>query len=102
MLDVIDTAKYRVREILRIYPQARDNDTVLYFLYAKLHTRLMNPNVLTPNQFANKVLASSMPSSESLSRARRLIQNNEGLYHGKFQSRRKQAADATRAGIHAI
>lgn len=102
MLAEIETNKDRVREILRAVPQARDDDTVLYFIYARLHTNLMDFGVLTPTQFANKVLKSTMPPSESLSRTRRLIQNNEGLYHGEKQKKRKAAAEAVRQGIKSI
>jgi len=102
MLTQIETNKDRVREILRTVPQARDDDTVLYFMYAKLHTDLMGFNVLTPTQFANKVLQSTMPPSESLSRTRRVIQNTEGLYQGAKQKKRKAAAEVMRCGINSI
>lgn len=99
MLTQIETNKDRVREILKQFPQARDNDTVLYFLYAKLYTNVMDTEAITPNQFANKVLVSAMPPSESLSRTRRLIQSNEGLYRGKKYEQRQAAAQEVRAGL---
>jgi hypothetical protein len=71
-------------------------------MYAKIYTNLMGLSVLTPNQFANKVLQSTMPPSESLSRCRRLIQNEEGLYHGARQNKRKEAAANVRASIAKI
>ena len=102
MITEMQTNKSRVREILRTVPLARDDDTVLYFVYARRHTGLMVLDDLTPREFATKVFESDMPPSESLSRCRRLIQNNEGLYHGLKQAKRKAAAEAMRAGINSI
>ena len=102
MLRQIETNKDRVRAILRFYPQTRDDDTALYFMYAKLRTKIMDFGVLTPNQFVNKVVVSAIPPSESLSRARRLIQNVEGLYHGARQKKRMEAAANVRVAIAKI
>ena len=99
MLELIETHKDRVRELLSKYPQARDDDTVLYFMFAREYTNLMGFRVESPGQFANRVLRSEMPPSETLSRCRRKIQNEEGLYHGSRQAKRKAAAEEVKQNI---
>ena len=93
MIEHIAGVKPKVRETLRECPETRDSDTVLYFYYQLRYkglTVISLDDALRSDHF------------ESISRARRLIQNKEGLYRGTKQIERAQREDGVRYGINKI
>lgn len=84
-VNVIET---RVKEILEIYPETRENDNLLYVKYIKEYHYVD----FTENVFINYE-EYGLPSFESIERARRRIQNEEGFYKAseKVEEERKEA-----------
>jgi hypothetical protein len=84
------TIKQKVEAVLMSYPGARDSDKVLIIRYLKAFHR----DVLREHgSFSDAVLDESIPSFESITRARRKIQE-EGKYRGSRRYERKQEAVA--------
>jgi len=78
-----------VREVLKNSDLARNSDNILLASYYK---RIMNGNI--EDTVADFI--TNMPSFESITRARRSIQNKEGLYKSNDQidaQRRKAEQD---------
>ncbi len=79
-----ETVIDRVRQILRDYPYARDNDVYLYILYLRKYDKDISKYI---NYIPADVFKNATPF-ESVSRARRHIQNKEGLYKPSKNVRR--------------
>ena len=84
-VNVIET---RVKEILELYPETRENDNLLYVKYIKeYHYIDFNENVFINYE------EYGLPSFKSVERARRRIQNEDGTYKAseKIEEKRKEA-----------
>ena len=77
-----------VKAILTKYPQTRDNDMLLYGQY------LFQKNLVGKEETFFKVLASAtkrnLPSYESVTRARRKVQEKEPSLRGKKYGQRQK------------
>jgi hypothetical protein len=85
----------RVKTILTKYPETRDSDKLLWLAYNSIYNNLKN--VLKDySLFKRWLLNKNTPVFESLSRARRKVQEeNKGL-HGKKYLARQEEANAVR------
>lgn len=81
--------------MLREHPTARDHDTYLYhFLLMRLGR---DPKVLTVFQLLSEIKGGSLPSMDTVSRVRRLLQYEKPELRGPKWKERHARADDTRA-----
>lgn len=85
----------RVKYILEHYPQARESDKYLYLVYLRTYTSaaLM---LCDWAQFESYVMSKDVPALESISRARRKIQEGP---NGVFKSTRQLQKIANEASV---
>jgi len=71
-----------VHNILRSYPEARNNDTLLMFLYYKEYCPMGQRKLQDALDivYSNWDLLQSVAEGESITRARRVVQNDRGMY----------------------
>lgn len=84
-VNVIET---RVKEILEVYPNTRENDNLLYVTYLEeYHYIDFNKEIFINYE------EYGLPSFKSIERARRKIQNGKGIYKAseKVEENRKEA-----------
>lgn len=97
--DGIVLVKDRVAKLMEEYPELRDNDTLLFLAYmVKYHylREVIGPGAY--NDLKRILLNDSTPKFESISRARRKIQE-EGIMQGLFRFERKVEAENVKAVI---
>jgi len=81
-----DTIKERVKAILRDYPYARQDDTFLWLMYVRIHV----PELSKYIKYIPPDVLKKAPKFETITRARRFIQNEEGLYLPPENVRRRR------------
>ncbi len=75
------TIEEKVKDILRTHPETRDNDTRLIFTYWIKKDNI--PLTEIGEQALNN--PKKLASAESITRARRKIQNHQHLYKAKYK-----------------
>lgn len=86
----METIMGEVEYLLMKHPRLRDNDKELYLSYLFWYTDIFD-EVLDFEGLYKKMVKGSIPPPESISRARRKIQNEKGLYKGQKQLAREKA-----------
>lgn len=87
----------KVRSLLAKYPETRDNDKLLWLSYCVVYRGLRN--FMTDEQyqsFKNWLMLPHTPMFESLSRARRKLQENNPELRGDGYLKKKDSANTIR------
>lgn len=87
------TSMQKVAEILKESERARDDDKYLWLVYLFRYTNFRKSDLHSPEAFAKRVLEHDIPSSDTISRCRRKIQEG-GLYWGEKRKARMNNAVA--------
>ena len=92
-----------VERFLTEYPILRDNDRRLI---VNLWTKRMGGSDivdhLEPNEVMKRIASSEMPSSESITRCRRKLQEKHPMLRGEVWYKRHQRAENIRKGISTL
>lgn len=98
MLKDLTRVHDRVEEILKKHPETRDNDKLLWLAYNCIHNGLQNmfSGTLRYMEFRKWLLQDEVPVFESLSRARRKIQENNEALEGAQRAKRLDEAEGVR------
>lgn len=102
MLELIKTKKALVEDILHHVPQTRDCDRALYYVYLKIEVEHIPVTDMALQKYALAVSKEGVSPPETISRSRRKIQHEQGLYVGTRKNKRKAAAQQVREGINSI
>ena len=97
MLTAIKNVKDKTRAILEQYPQARDNDALLYLLFLKEYGGLENSIGVGPYTTLKNLML-ELPPPESLRRVRQKIQEG-GELTGTRRCHRSELAEEVRHNI---
>ena len=89
----IDSVQENVRDLLVTYPEVRDNDKLLWLVYLNIHYQLKESmSSESYKRLKDTLLDSSIPSMDTLSRARRKVQEREVDLAGEKRKNRKAEA----------
>jgi len=100
MIKQIKKLEPQVELMLRQYPELRDDDNRLYVnLIIKLDAVLRNPNT-TANYLLSNMAHGNYPAFESVTRARRKVQERIPELRGKRYKDRKSNEKEVREGIN--
>lgn len=101
MINKIKNIQPLVKQLLEKYPDLRDSDDRLYVnLIVLADPVLRNPNT-TANYFLSLMSKGEYPSFESISRARRKVQELHPELRGKSYKGRKEKEVEVRENINA-
>jgi len=82
-----NTIKSKVKQILLMYPQSRDNNaTLIHWYYLENHNFASNPNYLV---FIGMLIRKEIPSIETLTRLSRQVQEQNIELRGEKWHQRK-------------
>jgi hypothetical protein len=98
----IKAIKDFVEDILRDYPQSRDNDNYLCCVVWHKQVRASNQGDVTFENFLTMYSNSLLASSDSITRAARKIKETNPQYRGKNYEDRKQLEVQTRLTINKL
>lgn len=99
MLEHIITVKDKIEHIMGLYPETRDNDMLLFLAYLSIFHDLKHD--MCPACYAllkRIMLDKDTPKFESITRARRLIQEN-GCLQGELRFERLVEEDKIRKAM---
>lgn len=89
MLKDLNKVQDRVEDILIKYPECRDSDKLLWLAYNCIYNDLKE-NLFGYQAFKTWLLKNNIPMFESLSRARRKIQEHNKDLQGNIEVRREE------------
>lgn len=99
--DSLKTTKEKVTELLSEYPELRDSDKLLWLAYMNKHHQLRDKIGANYLDFRKILLSEDVPTMESITRARRKIQE-EGQFVGSLRSNRLLEEKETRKMIKTL
>lgn len=99
--DSLKTTKEKVTELLSEYPELRDSDKLLWLAYMNKHHQLRYKLGANYLDFKKILLSEDVPTMESITRARRKIQE-EGQFVGSLRSSRLSEEKETRKMIKTL
>ena len=102
MIKKIQNLKPAVLRILQDNPKARDNDRLLVIKVWEQEMISFNTMFLTSDQFAKAYELGKISSSETITRASRLIKEKHEDLRGKSYSVRKELEEEVRVNIKSI
>ena len=88
-----------IKDLLEKYPRLRDNDNALI---ANVWSMEVNLNDLLADEFLTLFSNGKLSSSESITRARRKVQEDNKNLRGNTYKKRKKEEDYTRININSI
>lgn len=96
MSEAINTCQNKVEKILEKYPVTRDSDKLLWLSYLVLHHDLkLSMGEQAYAVFKKILLNEKTPTMESVTRARRKIQES-GLYQGEKRQERLEESETVK------
>lgn len=91
--------KYRfiIAEILKSYPESRDNDIRLFYLFlGKLNIDI---NKISGYEFLEKILIRKIPNFESIRRTRQKLQEHNPALRGELYFKRHQLKEQIKSEV---
>ena len=95
MLSDLIKVRDKVKHILELVPAARDSDKILWLAYNERFTDI-ELHIGKMSSFRAWLLSNDVPTFESLSRARRKVQELYPELQGQLRSKRKEEAELIR------
>lgn len=93
------TTKEKVKAILDRFPKTKDCDTVLVFMYKRLF--FMKPlRDISAQEIYEATINKSLPNDDTITRARRQINQNNESTRGMSYMGRKEQEKVVREGIN--